>query len=143
MRKNFAKLLQHRFCKESVAFTFCTCCDLVTGDLVSDVLVFTPLSLDVRAATKFFEVEQKEEGCEKQVFQFCVIHSNSGHNTSSGGLCLILSFFVMKEFCRPCSCRRLARIFVVGLKSCLAFIGLVFCPYLPTLEGVCNCIRAP
>ena len=91
----------------------------------------------------FFEDDEKEEGCEKQVFQFCVIHSNSAHSTSSNGLCLILSFFQTKEFCRPCSCRRRARIFVVGLKSCLAFIGEVFCPYRPTFEGVCYCIGAP
>ena len=48
-----------------------------------------------------------------------------------------------KEFCRPCSCRRLVKILPVGLKSCLTFIGEVFCPYLPTFEGVFHCIEAP
>ena len=31
---------------------------------------------------------------------------NFARNASSNGRCLILSFFGIKEFCRPCSCRR-------------------------------------
>ena len=93
MRKNLAKWLPYRICKESVAFALFTTCDLSIGDLAIE-------SLDVR-----------------------VIHCNSARSASSNGPRLILSFFGIKEFCRPCSCRRLARIFVVVLICCLAFIG--------------------
>ena len=66
MRKNLAKWLQHRFCKESVAFTFCTSCDLAIGDLASGCLgVHAIESLDVRVATNFCEDDEDDESCEK------------------------------------------------------------------------------
>ena len=55
-------------------------------------------------------------------------HSNSAGNASSNGLCRTLSFFGIKEFCRPCSCRRLQNfrsgfeIFSCSHRSSLAII---------------------
>ena len=52
MRKNLAKWLPHRFCKESAAFTLSTTCDLAIGDLAIECLAaHATESLDVRVAS--------------------------------------------------------------------------------------------
>ena len=65
MRKNLAKWLPHRSCKETVAFALSTTCDLATGDLAIGCLAVHAIeSLDVRVATNFVKMI-KRKGCEK------------------------------------------------------------------------------
>ena len=85
--------------------------NLSIGDLTIQCLgVHATESLDVCVANNFVRMMTK-----KKVARNKSSNSNSARSTSSNGLGLILSFFGIKEFCFPCSCRRLARIFVVGL----------------------------
>ena len=52
MRKNLAKWLPHRICKESAATTLSTTCDLAIGDLAIECLGVRAIeSPDVRVAT--------------------------------------------------------------------------------------------
>ena len=51
------------------------------------------------------------------------LEPRSARNASSNGLCRTLSFFGIKEFCPPFSCRRLVGIRVVDSKSLRARIG--------------------
>ena len=121
---NLAKWLPHKYCKESVAFTLSINRDLTiyglsVGDLDIECLgVHATESLDVRVATNIVKMKRKKFARNMSS------KSNSARSTSSSGLCLILSFFGIKEFCRPCSCRRLARIFVVGLNFLLSLVQL-------------------
>ena len=82
--------------------------------------------------------DDEEEECDQQVFQFCLCHSKSAppiwthpfkfsaSNASSNGLCLILSFFGMKEFCGPYSCRKVCGNFRSGFEvsSCFHWSSL-------------------
>ena len=115
MRKNLAKWLPQRFCKESVAFPLFTTCDLAIGCLgVYDIAWFgvhASESLDVLCCHQFLWRWWRGRRLREIMFS---------KFDSSMLLRLILSFFGVKKFCHACSCRRLARIFVVGLKSFLA-----------------------
>ena len=62
MRKNLAKWLPHRFCKESVAFALFTTCDLAIGDLAIESLgVHAIESLDVRVATNLVKMMKRKK----------------------------------------------------------------------------------
>ena len=62
MRKNLAKWLPHRICKESVAFALFTTCDLSIGDLAIESLgVHAIESLDVRVATNFVKMMKRKK----------------------------------------------------------------------------------
>ena len=128
-----------RFC----AFTFCTTCDLALVVSPVGVLVFAPLRVlmfvlppnSVNLMKRKKAARNKFSNFESILILIAMLHRVVFASFSRSS--------EKKEFCRPCSCRRLVRIFQVGLNSCLAFIGEVFCPYLPTFEGVCHCIGAP
>ena len=87
MRKNIAKWLPHRICKESVAIT-----DLAIGDL--------GFRLGVRVATVVVGMMKRKKFATSEFFQFRLCHSNAARNAPSNGLRLILSFYGKKEFCR-------------------------------------------
>ena len=100
--------------------------DLAIGDLAIGCLgvrAIESLDVRVRVATNFVEVMKRKKIATSKFSNLDSSILNSARNYSSNGLCLILSFFGIEEFCRPCSCRRLVRIFVVGSKSLLALIG--------------------
>ena len=67
MRKNLAKWLSHRFCKDSVAFTLFTTYDLPIGDLAIGDLAIACLgvhaieSLDVRVATNYVKMMKRKK----------------------------------------------------------------------------------
>ena len=96
--------------------------DFATGNLAVECLgVHAIESLDVRVATNFVKIMKRKK-----------IARNESSNFDSTILILLamlhwmvfaLSFLRNKGICRPCSCRGLARIFVVGPKSFLAFVG--------------------
>ena len=119
MCKNLAKWLPHRICKESAAITLSTTCDLAIECLGVRAIE----GLDVRVATIVVRMMKRKKVATRRFFQFGLCHSSSVRNASSKGLCLTLSFFGVKGFCRLCSCRRLVRIFVVVLGSFRALIG--------------------
>ena len=71
MRKNIAKWLPHRFCKESVAFALFTTCDLATGDLAMECLgVHAIESLDVRVANNFVKIKKRKKVARNKSFNF-------------------------------------------------------------------------
>ena len=121
MHKNLAKWLPNRICKESVAITLSTTGDVAIGDRAIGDLTIE--SLDVRVAIIVVKMMSKMVATSgfSNVDSSILILVAILHRMV---LCLILSFFDKnKEFCRPCSCRRRARIFEEGPKSVLSFIG--------------------
>ena len=117
MRNNLATLLPHRFCKESVAVTLSTTCDLAI-EFLDDLAIECHGSRaiespDVRVATIVVRVIKRKFATNRF----------SARNASSKGLCRTLSFFGIQEFCHPCSCRRRVRFFAVGPTFFRARIG--------------------
>ena len=118
MCKNLAKWLPHKICKESAAITFSTTCDLA----IECFGVRAIDGLDVRVATIVVRMMKRKKVATRRFSNlgsvtpvlFAMLHWN---------FFVSLSFFGMKEFCRPCPCRRLVRIFFVVLKSFRALIG--------------------
>ena len=92
-----AKILQSGchigFCKESVAITLSTNCDLAIECLGVRAIE----SLDSRVATIVLRMMKRKVATSR----FSNFDSRSARNASSSGLCRTLSSFGIKEFCRP------------------------------------------
>ena len=71
MRKNLAKWLPLRFCKESAAFAVFTTCDLAICDLaIGSLGVHAIESLDVRVATNSVKMMKRNKVARKKPLQF-------------------------------------------------------------------------
>ena len=106
--------LPHRFWKKSAAFTlFFTICDLAIGDLAIECLGIHAIeSLDVRVATNFVKMMKRKRFARNKVSNFGSTIPILLAVPRRKVFASFLSFFGMKEFCCPCSCRRFSLTFV-------------------------------
>ena len=124
MRRNLAKWLPHRFCKESAVLALFTTCDLAIGDLAIGDIAFGDLAIgchDVRVATNFVKMMKRKK----------VARNKSSKLDSS----ILILLAILHRVSLPCTLflRKIGilsslflsqtRTCAAGLKSFLAFTG--------------------